>query len=187
MWPYSSFIKTLFINEFWIKHSLFQGQKFLFKGITFIFFYITGHCSLSSSNSDSRSDIEAFWRFVKPKHVSVNLLILVDNFFTPYVLFKLFNSLRTVLFFVDLASVGYSYADTTVWPASFPVCAGQQQSPIDLLSSISSETTHEAFQFTHHTDSITENMTNTGHSCKTNSLKITYFATHSKSHSKYRM
>ncbi|XP_034318376.2 carbonic anhydrase [Magallana gigas] len=64
------------------------------------------------------------------------------------------------------ASVGYSYADTTVWPASFPVCAGQQQSPIDLLSSISSETTHEAFQFTHHTDSITENMTNTGHSLK---------------------
>lgn len=91
MWPYSSFIKTLFINEFWIKHSLFQAQKFLFKGITFIFFYITGHCSLSSSNSDSRSDIEAFWRFVKPKHVSVNLLILVDNFFTPYVLFKLFK------------------------------------------------------------------------------------------------
>lgn len=107
-------------------------------------------------------------------------------FFTPNVLFNA-NSLRTVLFFVDLASVGYSYADTTVWPASFPVCAGQQQSPIDLLSNISSETTHEAFQFTHHTDSITENMTNTGHSCKTNSLKITYFATHSKSHSKYRM
>lgn len=97
------------------------------------------------------------------------------------------NSLRILLFFVDLASVGYSYADTTVWPASFPVCAGQQQSPIDLLSNISSETTHEPFQFTHHTDSITENMTNTGHSCKTNSLKITYFATHSKSHSKYRM
>lgn len=173
----------------WILNKTFfiSSSEISFQRNNFHFFYITGHCSLSSSNSDSRSDIEAFWRFVKPKHVSVNLLILVDNFFTPYVLFKLFNSLRTVLFFVDLASVGYSYADTTVWPASFPVCAGQQQSPIDLLSSISSETTHEAFQFTHHTDSITENMTNTGHSCKTNSLKITYFATHSKSHSKYRM
>lgn len=173
----------------WILNKTFfiSSSEIAFQRNNFHFFYITGHCSLSSSNSDSRSDIEAFWRFVKPKHVSVNLLILVDNFFTPYVLFKLFNSLRTVLFFVDLASVGYSYADTTVWPASFPVCAGQQQSPIDLLSSISSETTHEAFQFMHHTDSITENMTNTGHSCKTNSLKITYFATHSKSHSKYRM
>lgn len=167
--------KTFFISS---SEIAFQRNNF--------FFYITGHCSLSASNSDYRSDIEVFWRFVKPKHVSVNLLILWTIFFTPNVLFNA-NSLRTVLFFVDLASVGYSYADTTVWPASFPVCAGQQQSPIDLLSSISSETTHEAFQFTHHTDSITENMTNTGHSCKTNSLKITYFATHSKSHSKYRM
>lgn len=64
------------------------------------------------------------------------------------------------------ACVSYSYADTTVWPASFPVCAGRQQSPIGLLSSISSETTHEAFKFTHHKDSITANMINTGHSLK---------------------
>lgn len=185
MWPYSSFIKTLFMNEFWIKHSLFQAQKLLFRGITFFFtlqatvhsppviLIIVAISKFSEGSSNLNTYLWICW-------------FLWTIFFTPNVLFNA-NSLRTVLFFVDLASVGYSYADTTVWPASFPVCAGQQQSPIDLLSNISSETTHEAFQFTHHTDSITDNMTNTGHSCKTNSLKITYFATHSKSHSKYRM
>lgn len=184
MWPYSSFIKTLFINEFWIKHSLFQAQKFLFKGITFIFFTLqaTVHSPLV---------ILILVAISKLSEGSSNLNMYLWICWYLWTIFLLpmsySNSLRTVLFFDDLASVGYSYADTTVWPASFPVCAGQQQSPIDLLSSISSETTHEPFQFTHHTDSITENMTNTGHSCKTNSLKITYFATHSKSHSKYRM
>lgn len=64
------------------------------------------------------------------------------------------------------ASGGYDYTDTSAWSSSFPVCAGQQQSPIDLLSNISSETTHDAFSLAHHTDSITENMTNTGHSLK---------------------
>lgn len=184
MWPYSSFIKTLFINEFWIKHSLFQAQKFLFKGITFIFFFTL------QATVHSPLVILTLVAISKLSEGSSNLNMYLWICWYLWTIFLLpmsySNSLRTVLFFVDLASVGYSYADTTVWPASFPVCAGQQQSPIDLLSSISSETTHEAFQFTHHTDSITENMTNTGHSCKTNSLKITYFATHSKSHSKYR-
>lgn len=108
---------------------------------------------------------------------------LWTNYFTHNGLFKL---CKDRVCSVHLASVSYSYADPTAWSASFPVCAGQQQSPIDLLSNISSETTHEAFILAHHTDSITENMTNTGHSRTINSLKITHFTTHSKS-SKYRM